>query len=147
MLRRVFIRKPLTVLTAVVVSFCIPLALHGSNPMCPNMQCSPAVACGGQGGIGPPGPMTLCSSSIVGNSCEYCDGTAAIRLCAPLGTGGRECDFIAANQRKKCGNPQKGKCTKTSQAGIEYWYCKKTTGVGAVGCTNAAECSSDKACP
>jgi len=113
---------------------------------CEDMICGPAVACGGQGGrVEPPGPLSFCSESQQGQACEYCDGTAAIRLCATLGTGGRMCHRVAAASRTQCGAPKRGICTKATVP-LTYYYCKKTTGNGTASCKSAQECDADAPC-
>ncbi len=132
-----------------IAGFVVNVAYPQTNPPCPNTICGPMTACGGQtSGIAgaPPGPMSFCSQSQVNLACEYCDGTTSFRLCAPLGTGGRECTLVAAANLTQCGAPKKGKCTKYNIGNLVYYYCKKTSGDGTVTCTNAQECNADTAC-
>lgn len=115
---------------------------------CEDMVCASEVACGGQGGqfVAPPGPMSMCSEDQQGQECEWCDGENPIRLCAPLGTGGRECNRVDEADRTTCGNPKTGICTKASAGGVTYYYCDDDGGNGTGSCESQHECDGDQEC-
>jgi hypothetical protein len=125
------------------------VALSISTPAvaepCPNETCLAGYQCGGQySTVYPPGVMSLCSASMDGQACNWCDGTTVVRVCVSLSQT-RKCTRPAT--KTKCGNPKKGKCEKTWSIAIgDVWWCRDTGAAGTHKCDVTEQCSGDAAC-
>lgn len=100
---------------------------------CPKQCCAPAKACGTL--------LSFCSSNQSGQSCNGCDGTTNVRVCASC-VQTRKCT-AKGGAATVCGNKFTGICTR---AKLGYYYCKKTAAGGTHNCTVQNECTGDKAC-
>lgn len=113
---------------------------------CPNETCLAGYQCGGQYGTAyPPGVMSFCSPSQVGASCNWCDGTAVVRVCTSL-VQARKCDRPTA--KSVCGDPKVGVCKKTHSyiLGVDIYWCKDSGAAGSHKCDVTEECTGDTAC-
>jgi len=112
---------------------------------CPNETCLAGYQCGGQyGTLYPPGVMSLCSESMNGKACTWCDGTTVVRVCVSLAQT-RKCS--RPETKTKCGNPKKGKCEKTWSIALgDVWWCRDTGAAGTHSCDVTEQCTGDAAC-
>ncbi|QDV50727.1 hypothetical protein Enr17x_27700 [Gimesia fumaroli] len=119
----------------ILVSACIYCAQTNLEAAaCPKECCAPAKACGTL--------LSFCSPEQSGKSCNGCDGTTNVRLCAKC-VQDRKCT-AKTGAATVCGNKFTGTCVRHSVYG--YYYCKKTAAGGSHSCTVSGECTGDKAC-